>query len=362
MGCRTKEMRSLACDIAAILEEKDPLTAEESADITIRIGVLRSCRSKRNVGRWQRIAMISREYQRMTGATEDNAAIDADDAGLLIAYAYPERVAMATDDVGGYKLASGDNASLSVTDALSASKWIAVASLYSQSNGGRIYLAAPVDVEQMQTTSLDNVSWNSKEGMVVMRREQRIGKLIVGSKPIHDADKDRVVEIVCDAVRKDGLSMLDWSDDVVRLQNRVAAVAAWHPDMELPDISTPHLMQTAGSWLPMYLVEGSRVMTSVTEMKKLDLRDIIWATIPYDKQQEIDRLAPEYVVVPTGSRIRIDYRQGSAAPVVSVRLQECFGMTETPTVDDGRQPLLMELLSPGFKPVQLTQDLSLIHI
>ena len=152
--------------------------------------------------------------------------------------------------------------------------------------------------------------------------------------------------------------MLDWSDDVVRLQNRVAAVAAWHPDMELPDISTPHLMQTAGSWLPMYLVEGSRVMTSVTEMKKLDLRDIIWATIPYDKQQEIDRLAPEYVVVPTGSRIRIDYRQGSAAPVVSVRLQECFGMTETPTVDDGRQPLLMELLSPGFKPVQLTQDLA----
>lgn len=358
LGCRTREMKSLACDIAAILEEKDPLTAEESADLTIRIGVLRSCRSKKNVGRWQRIAMISREYQRMTGADEDNAAIDAGDAGLLIAYAYPERVAMATDDVGGYRLASGDNASLPVTDALSASKWIAVASLYSQSNGGRIYLAAPVDVEQMETTSFDNVAWNSKEGMVVMRREQRIGKLIVGSKPIHDADKDRVVEIVCDAVRKDGLSMLDWNDGVARLQNRVAAVAAWHPDMELPDISTPHLMQTAGSWLPMYLVEGNRVMTSVAEMKKLDLRDIIWATIPYDKQQEIERLAPEHVVVPTGSRIRIDYRQGAAAPVVSVRLQECFGMMETPTVDDGRQPLLMELLSPGFKPVQLTQDLA----
>ena len=108
----------------------------------------------------------------------------------------------------------------------------------------------------------------------------------------------------------------------------------------------------------MYLVEGSRVMTSVTEMKKAGLErhhlgndTIRQAAGDRPARSRIRRRA-------TGSRIRIDYRQGSAAPVVSVRLQECFGMTETPTVDDGRQPLLMELLSPGFKPVQLTQDLA----
>ena len=93
-------------------------------------------------------------------------------------------------------------------------------------------------------------------------------------------------------------------------------------------------------------------------MKKLDLKPIIWNLLSYDQQQLADRLAPTHLTVPTGSRIRVDYRQGAEAPVVSVRLQECFGLTDTPRVDEGRRPVLMELLSPGFKPVQLTQDLS----
>lgn len=117
-------------------------------------------------------------------------------------------------------------------------------------------------------------------------------------------------------------------------------------------------MQTANEWLPFYLEEGGKLKISTAELKKLNLSEILWAQIPYEQQIEIDRLAPTHIQVPSGSHIRIDYRPGAEAPGLSVRLQECFGMTETPTVNDGKHPLLMELLSPGFKPVQLTQDLA----
>lgn len=150
-----------------------------------------------------------------------------------------------------------------------------------------------------------------------------------------------------------------WSEKAVeQVQRRVAQVAAWHPEMALPDVSTKHLLSTAADWLPFYLEEGGRVKTSVQELRKLNLADIIWNILPYEAQLEVDRLAPTHIEVPTGSHIRIDYRSGAEAPVLSVRLQECFGMERTPCVDDGKQPLLMELLSPGFKPVQLTQDLA----
>lgn len=152
--------------------------------------------------------------------------------------------------------------------------------------------------------------------------------------------------------------MFAWSEtDVTRLQNRVAQVAAWHPELHIPDISTCNMIANAKDWLPLYLDEGGHIKSTTAELKKLNLAEILWNTIPYETQQEIDRIAPTHIAVPTGSHIRIDYRQGAEAPVLSVRLQECFGMERTPCVDDGRQPLLMELLSPGFKPVQLTQDL-----
>ena len=96
----------------------------------------------------------------------------------------------------------------------------------------------------------------------------------------------------------------------------------------------------------------------MTELRRLPLAEILWNIISYDRQVDIDRLAPTHIQVPTGSRIRVDYRQGAEAPVLSVRLQECFGMATTPCVDDGKRPVLMELLSPGFKPVQLTTDLA----
>ena len=354
---------SLACDIAALLEEKDPLSETGGTDLTLRLSALRAARRKKQLGRWQRIAKIAAEYRRMAHTDEDNRDPVPTEAGLLVAYAYPERIAHSTNSIGGYRLASGANVQLDAADQQSAHSWLAIASLYSApGTTGRVFLAAPIapdDLEKEFVKEVDNIAWDTKQGCVVMQREQRIGKLTLSQKPIHDADKERLKGIVCEAMKKDGLTMMAWSEKAVeQVQRRVAQVAAWHPELALPDVSTEYLLSTAADWLPFYLEEGGRVKTSVQELRKLNLADIIWNILPYEAQLEVDRLAPTHIEVPTGSHIRIDYRSGAEAPVLSVRLQECFGMERTPCVDDGRQPLLMELLSPGFKPVQLTQDLA----
>ena len=354
---------SLACDIAALLEEKDPLSETGGTDLTLRLSALRAARRKGQMGRWQRIAKIAAEYRRMAHTDEDNRDPAPTEVGLLVAHAYPERIARSTNSIGSYRLASGANVQLDATDQQSAHSWLAIASLHSAPGAtGRVFLAAPLDPEDLNAEfvkEVDNISWDTKQGCVVMQREQRIGKLMLSEKPIHDADKEQVKSIVCEAMKKDGLTMMAWSEKAVeQVQRRVAQVAAWHPELALPDVSTEHLLSTAADWLPFYLEEGGRVKSSVQELRKLNLAEIIWNILPYEAQQEVDRLAPTHIEVPTGSRIRIDYRTGAEAPVLSVRLQECFGMERTPCVDDGKRPVLMELLSPGFKPVQLTQDLA----
>ena len=354
---------SLACDIAALLEEKDPISETGGTDLTLRLSALRTARRKGQMGRWQRIAKIAAEYRRMAHTDEENRDPASMEVGLLVAHAYPERIAHSTNSIGSYRLASGANVQLDATDQQSAHSWIAIASLHSAPGAtGRVFLAAPLDPEDLNAEfvkEVDNISWDTKQGCVVMQREQRIGKLMLSEKPIHDADKEQVKSIVCEAMKKDGLTMMAWSEKAVeQVQRRVAQVAAWHPELALPDVSTEHLLSTAADWLPFYLEEGGRVKSSVQELRKLNLAEIIWNLLPYEAQQEVDRLAPTHIEVPTGSRIRIDYRTGAEAPVLSVRLQECFGMERTPCVDDGKRPVLMELLSPGFKPVQLTQDLA----
>ena len=354
---------SLACDIAALLEEKDPISETGGTDLTLRLSALRAARRKGQMGRWQRIAKIAAEYHRMAHTDEENRDPAPMEVGLLVAHAYPERIAHSTNNIGSYRLASGANVQLDATDQQSAHSWIAIASLHSAPGAtGRVFLAAPLAPEDLNAEfvkEVDNISWDPKQGCVVMQREQRIGKLMLSEKPIHDADKEQVKSIVCEAMKKDGLTMMAWSEKAVeQVQRRVAQVAAWHPELALPDVSTEHLLSTAADWLPFYLEEGGRVKSSVQELRKLNLAEIIWNLLPYEAQQEVDRLAPTHIEVPTGSRIRIDYRTGAEAPVLSVRLQECFGMERTPCVDDGKRPVLMELLSPGFKPVQLTQDLA----
>lgn len=280
------------------------------------------------------------------------------DVGRLLASAYPERIGKAwKEGVGQFLLSGGERVAVDPADPLAAEEWIAVASMSGNPGGvGRVFLASPVSLEDLKTmaTERDVVLWDHAQGCAVARREKRIGNLLLESRPLSEGVREQLTAVIVEAAKKEGLSMFDFSDEVQNLQRRVASVAAWHSELELPDLSTDAVLQRAGEWVPLFIGKA----TSIAQMKKIDLCEVLWSLLPYDRQQAVDRLAPTHIAVPTGSRIRLEYRQGADAPVLRVRLQECFGLTDTPKVDNGKRPVLMELLSPGYKPVQLTSDLA----
>ena len=345
----TDRQKALAADVAALLEEKDPTGADGSADINTRISLLRDMRRRRTTGRWSRIALVAEQYRRMAHVAEDNAQPDPYATGALIASAYPERIAMAAGHAR-YKLATGDMVMIDDADELSACPLLAVASM-----DKRIFLASPLTAEALADIAewRDSIAWDSRQGRINAQRELRVGALVIDAKPIDNLQREAVVAVMCEAARKEALSMFDFNADVQRQQRRIAAVAEWHPDMLLPDVGTEALVARVGEWLPLY---AGRATTSA-ELKKIDLTEVMWGLLSYEQQTAVERLAPLHIVLPSGRRAKVDYRQGAEAPVVSVRLQECFGLTDTPCVDGGSRRVLMELLSPGFKPVQLTQDL-----
>lgn len=342
--------RALAADIAALLEEKDIISDDNDADINSRIALLRDRRRAKNIGRLRRVADIAAQYRRLVGAREDNGIPDCNESGRLIAAAYPERIALRGDD-GRFRLPGGNFVALSPDDDLISCPLLAVASLSS-----RIFSAAPLAEADARRHArwIDNVSWDPRQGRIVARKELRIGVLVLDSRQLDKLPDEEAMKIICEAAVKEGHTMFDFDADCRRMQIRIATLAAWHPELELPDVSDDALLRDAGRWLPLY--GGSA--RSVAELRKIDMAAAIWGLLSYEQQQAAERLAPERVKLPGGRSVRIDYRQGAEAPVVSARLQDCFGLLETPRLDGGRRPVLMELLSPGFKPVQLTSDMA----
>lgn len=349
-------LAALAADLAAIIEDRDPMSGS-GADIDLRVSALREAR-RRGTGdrRWVRTIRAAGQYRRLAKAAEDNSDASWDDEARLLCAAYPERIGRMGDDAI-CTLASGDRVQLEREDPLTTSDWIVAVSANVQPGmTGRVFLAARVHPDLIMPIArlTSKVVWDPRENAVVARQEWRVGGLLADSRPLPDVPREKMSEVLCEAARKYGTSMFDFSDAVQNLQRRVSAVASWHPELELPDLSTQAVLERAADWLPFYAGKA----TTATELKKLDLTEVLWGLLDYDRQRAVERLAPSHMEVPTGSRIRLEYRQGAQAPVLRVRLQECFGLTDTPRVDDGRLPVLMELLSPGYKPVQLTSDLA----
>ncbi len=339
----------LACDIAALLEEKDPIDDPTDADIDSRIDMLQRKRSGNLSGRWQRIADIAAQYRRMTGCKAQLKSSTHGDSGALIALAYPERIAMRAAD-GRYRLATGEYVSIDEHDPLSKHELLAVASA-----SKRIFLASAISKEVAAGAGrwVENVGWDSRNGRAVARAELRVGALVIESRQLDGPQRQAIIEAICRAVPKHGLTMFDFNDDVQQLQLRIATVADWHPELNLPSVETDTLLSTSAEWLPLYIADAS----TVQELRKIDMCTVIQGIIGYDAYQTVERLAPSRLRLPGGRNARIDYRRGAAAPIVKARLQDCFGLHHTPSLDDGRRPVLMELLSPGYKPVQLTQDM-----
>lgn len=337
--------RILAAEIAAILEERDLVNDENDADITTRLLMLESKRG----GRWRRVEEAVGQYCRMVGAYGDSPCPDPFHAGRLIAVAYPERVAMRQEDCR-YRMAEGSCVTLGRDDDLASNRFLAVAAA-----GNRIFLAAPLSEADARALARwhENVSWDSRQGRVAARRELRVGALVLDEVPLEKVSQSDIMEILCEAALKEGRTMFDFNDSYGNMQRRIATLATWHPELQIPDVGVEALLSDAQRWLPLYAGNAS----SVAELRKIDMSAVVWGLLSYDQQLAADRLVPERFRLPCGRTVRIDYRQGAQAPVISARLQDCFGLLETPRLDDGRHPALMELLSPGFKPVQLTSDM-----
>lgn len=354
----TGQQRSLAADIAAVLEDRDPMQESAGADLSLRVEELRRQRSSGHIGRgWNRIARGAQQYARMLKVPQDNSPVYAGDAGMLLARAYPLRVARLRADAHCvYQMAGGENCSLDASDALSSSEWIVVADVNARRDAaGRIYLACPVEASDLMDMAVkrDVVAWDSRGGSLAARTEWRIGTLTLMSRPLSDISRGDALAIIAAAAVKEGASMFDMDDKARDMQRRIAAASAWHPELELPDCSCEALYASAAGWLPLYGPDAR----SIADLRKIDMSQVIWGQLDYNMQKEVERIAPDSVIMPSGRHARLEYRLGADAPVLRVRLQECFGMKTTPVVDGGRVKVLMELLSPGFKPVQLTSDL-----
>lgn len=350
--------QALATDIAALLDERDPLPRETGIDITLRIDALRRNRAdNRHNKPLDRIEKIAAQYRLLLKIEPDNSPADTYRAGFLIAAAYPERIASAhAGNNAQFMLSGGNLAQTSHTDSLADEPWLAIAHMDARDGKGKIFLAAPLDPTDLRQMIVerDNVSWDSKRGQVVMQHEMRIGRLVLAAKPIQNVSRDKIDDVILRAIERDGENILNWTDDVLRLQNRLLSLRLWAPELNLPDVCTAELCKTARKWLQPYLGKA----LNESDLERINIAEALRYMLTFEQQQQIDKMAPSHIEVPSGSRIKLEYKPNGSAPILAVRLQECFGLTETPTVCNGKQKVLMHLLSPGFKPVQVTQDLA----
>ncbi len=255
-----------------------------------------------------------------------------------------------------FKLANGSFATAGHKDDLAHEAWLAIASINARDGIGRIFLASPINPQDLAplVKTVNSLSWDTKRGGFKSLTELRIGNIILQSKPWNDFDDTEKIQAISEALKKEGAWLLDFNKEVEQWQNRVNVLRIWNKDSKFPDVSTEHLLATNHVWLAPYLTN----IKKPEDLKKIDLKTVLQHHLDYKLQNLLEKLAPEKIKVPSGSNIKINYQANGEAPVLAVRLQEVFGMLETPTVNKGQQKVLMHLLSPGFKPAQITSDLS----
>lgn len=354
-------LEALAADVAAVLEERDPLARESGADLDLRVQALRNWRAGRGnqgaeAGVLKRLERLSQEWRKRLGVQADNSIPDPYSTGLLLALAYPDRVARLREGSRArYRLSGGRGVHLSDDDPLAGSSWLVAAHLDAGTNEGRIFLAAPVRPEDLKpfARTVEVVGWDAKVGALAVRRELKIGEVVLGSAPLWEIPLERRAQILVGAVRSEGLELLPWTETLRQWQARVLSLRAWRPGEDWPDVSDSRLLETLGTWLGDFLGEVSRR----EDFRRLDLGAILGNRLPWSAQGRLEALAPTGLEVPSGSRVKLTYSPDGHPPVLAVKLQELFGLADTPRVNEGRTPVMLHLLSPAQRPIQVTQDL-----
>jgi ATP-dependent helicase HrpB len=362
----------LGCELAALLSERDPLRSEANApdpDLRTRVEALRGHALPPGMvadrAALRRIEQIVQQLERQlarqspAGPPALTPPGEGDAVGLLLAFAYPDRIGRARAPASGrYVLSAGRGAVLPGPAALARSEYIVVAALDAGEREARIQLAAPVDLGVLLVhfshlvENTASVEWDPRSEAVVARRVRRLGGLVIDEAPLRNAGPQATAAMI-DGIRALGIGCLPWTRDLEQWRVRVAFARANDPRgaSAWPDVSDAALLASAAEWLAPWL-EG---VTRREQLGRVDLRAALHALLDWQTQRRLDAFAPTHIAVPSGSRIAVDYSSG--VPTLAVRLQEVFGLTASPRVADGRVPVTLELLSPARRPVQVTRDL-----
>ena len=370
---------ALACDVAALLGERDILRGGQrgsaanppGADLHERIALLAgaSAGNRASRGVVQRVRQLARQFQGyLRRAPVASPVADPEHPrwlGALLAFAYPDRIAQQRRPGGAeYRLANGRAALFAESDALMKHQWLVIADLGSRQGQReeRIYLAADLDPQLFdgvlaeQVSELELLDWDEREGAMRAERQRRVGELVLAREPLSGLDEQQRSRALLGLVRRKGLALLPWTPELRQWQARVTLLRRLDLESkgqsEWPDVSDAALLAGLEHWLAPYLGKVSRL----SHFANLDLAGILQGLLPWPLPQRLDELAPRSLQVPSGSRIGLDYNE--QPPVLAVRLQELFGLAETPCVAGGRQPVKLHLLSPARRPVQVTQDLA----
>jgi ATP-dependent helicase HrpB len=358
---------ALACDIAALLSLRDVVKARpgaRDADLRLRLelisgesGELQGLSVDR--GLLRQVRQQAGEWRRRIRAPAERGGLDR--AGLLLALAYPDRIAQRRPGGSGqFRLSNGRGAILPPADPLATEDYLAVAELDGDKREARIFLAAPLSLASIEEAfaetleDCDTVAWDAREGAVLARRQIRLGALILRDEALPDVPRAAIVAALVAAIRAAGLAVLPWRKEVTQFRARVmflrrvaAADAGW------PDLGDDALLASLDEWLAPSL-DG---ITRLTQLDRLDLGAILRSRLDWARQRALDELAPTHVTVPSGSRVAIDYA-ADETPTLAVRLQEMFGAAATPRIAGGKVALRLHLLSPAGRPLQVTSDLA----
>ena len=357
---------ALACELAAVLSERDLLRgpgASRDADIRLRVEALHGASPPADAsvdrGACERARRLARQWQAELGVAAARGG-STDRSGLLLAFAYPDRIGQRRGGSGRFLLSGGRGAFLADVQPLSQAPCLVAAELDAGEREARIFLAAPLARENLEAHFADRIEtrdvvrWDAREGAVVARRERRLGALLLEESRLAAPDPDQLRAALLEGLRAAGPQALPWSKAASGLRERAEFVrrhlGSAEPDW--PALDDAALVDGLEDWLVPWL--GG--VTRLAQLGSVDLYAALAARLGHERVRRLESLAPTHLSVPSGSRIPVDYSDPDA-PGLSVRLQEVFGLTETPRVAGGRVPLTISLLSPAQRPVQVTRDL-----
>jgi ATP-dependent helicase HrpB len=362
--------RALACDLAALLEARDPLRTRSDA-VADRWQALAAFRSGRVPADANRSALAAidaaaRQWRRRLRIdVAPPAHAPAHLFGDLLLHAYPDRIARQhAGDPRRYQLANGRMARLFDDSALFGEAWIVASDLRFEAKDALLLRGAPLDEARLQRdfprrfVEQDVVRWDAGRRALVAQRERRFDQIVLDARPAGRVDPAQAARALTDAVRELGLDALPWSEGLVQWRARVRSLRAWMPELGLPDLSDTALLDSLDDWL----LPAFAGRTRLDALDEAAFADALKATLDWNLRQRVEQLAPTRMRVPSGLERRIDYAydvhaDAPSPPVLAVKLQELFGLADTPRIADGRVPLTLHLLSPGGKPLQVTQDL-----